>query len=186
MRTSSSHSPLLSLTVLVFAFALALVPACRNAKPVEEPVDTLATDPEPTRNLPLTEPDTRTPEACVRSYLDWVSHAYRVTNSAKAAATFDGYEEVRVDSYVQYNMQQSRGIDRRLEALDIRSSSSKGTTATIAAKEQWRYRYFNLATRKYSTPVYFASYDSTYTLVRQRDGGWLVHRVEADPIGEVK
>lgn len=129
--------------------------------------------------------DLSTPETAVRSYLDWVSFSYRMANSDIPTATMTPEEGVRVDSYIQLNRIEGRGIEQFLDLFEITSVSQEASTAVVTARESWRYRYFSLDTLKYLTEEYTASYDTTYTLV-VRPEGWLVDRVEATPDAEVR
>lgn len=120
-----------------------------------------------------------TPESAITSYLKWISFAYRVGDSSVASQTFTPYEEVRVNSYVQYNKQEGRAIDQRLTALRVKSATIAEATATVTAHEEWSYRYISLRTGKYDGPQRSASYESTYTVVRGTDELWRVDKVEA-------
>jgi hypothetical protein len=128
-----------------------------------------------------------TPESAVRSYLDWASYAYRIGQSKVAAFAMTAYEWVRVDAYVQYNAQNRKLVDQKLESIEFGKPSIEASRATLAAKETWKYRYVSIekAGKTLQGP-YSASYDTTYTLVNQADGGWLVDSVAAKPKGEVK
>lgn len=126
-----------------------------------------------------------TPEQAVHSYLDWVSFSYRMANSDIPSATMTPGEAVRVDSYIELNKQQGQGIEQKLDAFTVRSQSEKGARATLAASEKWSYRYFSLTTLEYASGVLQASYDTTYTLVRDKTG-WLVDSVEATSPAPVK
>ncbi len=77
------------------------------------------------------------------------------------------------------NKQRNQGIAQQIVALDIIGVRVVEPTATVSAKERWRYRYFALDTQAYTGPEHTASYDSTYTLVREPDRGWVVDSVEA-------
>jgi len=125
------------------------------------------------------------PETAVYSYMVWISHAYVRQDSVLASQTFDPFEEVRVDAYIQFNKEQGKALRQEPTELAVKSVKTVENTSTVVASESWRYRYINAKTGKYSTPVYTASYDSTYTLVKL-DRGWVVHKVEAKPKGEVK
>lgn len=129
--------------------------------------------------------DLTTPESAVRSYLDWVSFSYRMANSEIPTATMTPEEGVRVDSYIQLNRIDGKGIEQSLESFEITSVSQETTTAVVTAREAWRYRYFSLETLKYVSEELKASYETTYALVAQ-SGAWLVDGVEATPEGEVK
>ena len=137
---------------------------------------------EPTPGKPPPPPMLTKPESSVYSYLLWISYAYRVLNSDVAVAAFSPYEEVRVSSYVEYNREQGRAIDQRLVGQIVRSVSSEGATSTVATVDAWKYRYIDIKTGKYSSPIHDASYDSTYTLVKS-DKGWLVDSVKATAKG---
>ena len=139
-----------------------------------------ASTPKPGEQPP--PPALEDPRSAVYSYLLWISYAYRVLNSDVASRTFDPYEEVRVDSYVQLNREQGRAIDQRLLVANLKSLSSQGSTATVALHEEWVYRYISTTTGKYASPVLNATYETTYTVVRQGDD-WVVHSVEATSSG---
>jgi len=128
-----------------------------------------------------------TPESAVRSYLDWVSYAYRIAQSNQAVPTMSAEEEVRVDSYVQYNLQQGRLIDQTLKSITFGKPSIEGSRATIPAKEKWTYRYvsINEAGKTLEGPL-SASYDVTYTLMKNDEGVWVVDSVKAESQGKVK
>lgn len=128
-----------------------------------------------------------TPEAAVRSYLAWTSYGYRIAQSKVAVPTMGSGEEVRVDSYVQYNIQKNRLIDQTLESIEFGKPAVKASRALLPAKEKWTYRYVSLteAGETIDGP-YSASYDTTYTVVKSNKGVWVVDSVAAKPIGEVK
>jgi hypothetical protein len=127
-----------------------------------------------------------TPESAVRSYLDWVSYAYRIGQSGVATPTMSSYEEVRVDSFVQYNIQKSRLIDQKLKSIKFGTPSVEGSTAVIPAKEKWTYRYVSIETAgKTISGPHSAAYDTRYHLVKT-PRGWIVESVEATAQGTVK
>jgi len=128
-----------------------------------------------------------TPEEAVRSYLAWTSYAYRIGQSQVAVPTMTSYEEVRVDSYIQYNIQKYRLIDQTLESITLGTPSVEASRAVIPAKETWTYRY--VSTRNAGETLegpYSASYETTYTLVKNDEGSWVVDDVEATALGTVK
>ena len=131
-------------------------------------------------------PDLTTPLAAVKSYLAWTTYAYRVSNSDVATMAFSNFEEVRVNSYVQLNEQSSKLIDQKLVTFTPGKVSIEGTRAVMPAKEDWTYRYLSLSDQKPLSPVYTVSYDTTYTVVRDRPRHWLVDSVAAKAHGEVK
>lgn len=141
--------------------------------------------PGTTPPAPVTPPPVmnRDPESAVHSYLSWISLAYRLLRSDVASPTFTENEEVRVDSYVEFNRQQGRAIDQRLVGFEVRSTVASELTATVVASEAWRYRYISTATGDYEGETHAVSYDTTYTVVRGPAGGWRVERVEASPVG---
>ena len=127
-----------------------------------------------------------TPESAVRSYLDWTSYAYRIGQSSFATATMTSYEEVRVDSYVQYNIQKSRLIDQTLKSITFGKANLEGARAIVPAKEQWTYRYVSIDTgNKTLAGPYSASYDTTYTVVKSGKR-WVVDSVKAKDLGTVQ
>lgn len=129
--------------------------------------------------------DLSDPEAAVRSYLEWVSFSYRMANSEIPTATMTPSEGVRVDAYIQLNRMEGRGLEQQLTSFEVRSMSVETTNAVVAAREDWGYRYFSLEDLGYATEPLQASYETTYTLVREEQG-WLVDRVEAAAVGEVE
>lgn len=131
-------------------------------------------------------PMMRTPQTSVYSYLLWISAAYRVLDSDIATPAFSANQEVRVNSYVEYNRQKSQAIEQTLTAFAVRSVTTKGSVATVAVNESWAYRYIDTATDTYKTPAMTASYATTYTVVKGATG-WLVDSVEATSVaGTVK
>jgi hypothetical protein len=129
-------------------------------------------------------PELSTPEAAVRSYTDWISYAYRILDSDVATHAFSEWEEVRVNSYVQYNKIEGRAIEQSLVTSEYDRAKSTDSTATIVGKEYWRYRYIAADGSKYLTGPLDASYDVTYTVVRKDVGTWLVDRVEVNRLDE--
>lgn len=128
-----------------------------------------------------------TPESAVRSYLDWTSYAYRIGQSQVATTTMTSYEEVRVDSCVQYNIQKKRLIDQTLTSITFGTPSVGSTSALVPAKEKWTYRYVSIETAgKTVGGPYTADYDATYTVVKSKSGDWVVDSVAVKPQGTVK
>lgn len=126
------------------------------------------------------------PESAVYSYLLWISLSYRVLDSEVSSATYDEYEEVRVDSYVQkMKTEDLRAIEQTLTSFKIKETFAEEDSATVIASESWVYRYISTKTGRYMTEPYEASYDTTYTLVR-KPAGWVVHKVAATARGKVK
>jgi hypothetical protein len=131
-------------------------------------------------------PDLTTPDSAVRSFLDWTSLAYRMANSELASATCTPEWGVHVDSYIQLNRESgAKSLEQVLTKFVKRSESVEGTQATVAAYEEWDYRYFSLDGQKWITPPYKASYDTTYTLVLDGER-WLVDDVSANALTELK
>jgi len=127
-----------------------------------------------------------TPESAVRSYLDWISYAYRIATSDVATPTMGADEGVRVDSYIQYNLEQSRLIDQTLGSITFGTASKTATATLLPATEKWSYRYVSISTAdKTLSGPFTASYDTTYTLTKTAKG-WIVQSVAAKAIGTVK
>lgn len=131
--------------------------------------------------------DLSTPEKAVRSYLDWTTYAYRTAQSVLATQTMTANEEVRVDSYIQLNIQKGRILDQQLLSIEFSAPSAGTTNTTIPAVEHWTYNYLSI---DYGNKVlegpYTADYDAVYTLVKNTRGEWLVDSVKATPRGTVK
>jgi len=129
----------------------------------------------------------KTPEAAVRSYLDWITYAYRIGQSGVATATMSAAEEVRIDSYNQYNLEKSRLLDQTLKAITFGKASTGATSTLLPAKESWTYSYLSVAQgNAVIGGPYSADYDSTYTLVKNSKGEWVVDSVAAKARGTVK
>lgn len=127
-----------------------------------------------------------TPKAAVQSYLDWTSYAYRIAQSEVASPTMGAFEAVRIDSYVQYNLQKSRIIDQTLQSITFVKSSTGATSTTVVTKEKWTYSYVSIdAVAKVLGGPYTATYDVTYTVVKS-NGRWVVDSVAAKALGTVK
>jgi len=131
--------------------------------------------------------DLSTPVSAVRSYLAWVSYADRIGQSTVATPTMSANEEVRVDSYIQLYLEKSRLIDQHLESITFGAASAGATNTLVTTKENWTYNYLSVAEGNAVVGgPYTASCDATYTVVRQRDGSWVVDQVTAKAIGTVK
>lgn len=127
------------------------------------------------------------PESAVRSYLDWTSYAYRIGQSQVALPTMTAYQEVRVDSYIQYNVQQYRLIDQTLQSIMFGTPTVEETRTVLPAKETWTYSYVSIknAGEVIGGP-YEASYDATYVVVKNDRGDWVVDSAEAKPLGKIE
>jgi hypothetical protein len=150
------------------------------------PVVDINVTPEALDSKPAS-PDLTTPEAAVRSYLDWTSYAYRIGQSQVALPTMSTYQEVRVDSYVQYNLQKYRLIDQALDSLTFGTVSVDDTRAIVPAQESWTYRYLSIeeAGQVIEGP-YRVRYEAIYTLVKNESGDWVVDSVESKALDEVR
>jgi hypothetical protein len=127
------------------------------------------------------------PESAVRSYLDWTSYAYRITESSAATPTMSEAQEVRVDSYVQLNLQKSQILDQTLESIAFGPPSVGSTSTLLPATEKWTYRYVSIdQVGKTLRGPYTAEYQTTYTLVKNKAGNWVVDNVAVKPIGTIK
>lgn len=130
--------------------------------------------------------DLSTPEAAVRAYLDWTSYAYRIAQSRVALPTMSTYQEVRVDSYVQYNIQQGRLLDQSLSELTFGELREDAERVHVPVRETWEYSYVSIeeAGKVISGP-HTVSYDATYTVIPQGDD-WVVNEVKATALGPVE
>lgn len=125
--------------------------------------------------------DLTTPEKAVQSYLAWTNYAYRIANSDVATPTMAAEEEVRVNSYVQFNLQRKKLLDQNLLAITVGQAQKSGQTYVVPTKEQWEYQYRSV--EKGNSVVegpYKVSYDATYTVVQGPKGvGWVVNSLTA-------
>jgi hypothetical protein len=131
--------------------------------------------------------DLKTPESAVRSYLDSTSYAFRIGISDVATPTMTGSEEVRVDSYIQINLQRERVIDQKLMSITFGKPSAGTTSTLVPAKEKWTYSYLSIAAgNELLSGPFTVRYDTTYTVVKDSNGVWLVDSVKATPLDTVK
>lgn len=122
--------------------------------------------------------DLSTPERAVRSYLDWISYAYRIGESDVATATQSPYQVVRTDAYIQANLQQERLLDQTLEDISLGKARIEETRALVPARERWSYRYVSIKEPgKTVDGPRTVSYETTYTLTKSEQG-WVVHDIE--------
>jgi len=121
-----------------------------------------------------------TPESAVRSYLDWMSYGYRVADASVATPTMSGTQQVRLDAYIQYNLQEKgRLIDQKLVSIDFSEPTIDADKATITADEEWTYRHLSVAEAgKELSPPKTARYVTKYTLVKTDKGVWVVDTVD--------
>lgn len=157
-------------TLILASVFLGCTPSVKSADTPDPPL----MPPAPT----LTDP-----VAAVYSYTDWISYAYQVSDSDVATHTFTSFEEVRVNSYVQYNLLEGRTIDQRLVDADYVVVESTPQTATVTGTEQWRYRYTSSDRTEYTSEPLEISYEVTYTVVQDETGRWLVDKVRAQAPG---
>lgn len=128
-----------------------------------------------------------TPESTVRSYLAWVSYAYRIGQSQVATPTMSAKEEVRMDSYCQYNLEKGRLLDQTLTSISFGKGSVSTTRTLVPAKESWTYSYLSVKEGNASVGgPYTAEYDTIYTVVKNARGDWVVDSVQAKALGTVK
>jgi hypothetical protein len=128
-----------------------------------------------------------TPESAVRSYLDWVSYAYRIGISAVSTPTMTVPEGVRVDAYAQVNLQKGRLIDQTLSSITFGKPSAGATSTLVPAKEQWAYSYLSIDVgNKVLDGPYTVGYDTIYTVVKDSKGVWRVDSVKATALDTVK
>jgi len=147
---------------------------------------TVRITPEMLANKPK-PPTLTTPEAAVRSYLDWISYAYRTGNSEVAKPVMGALEEVRVNSYVQYNLQEhNRVVDQTLESITFGTPVSRdASTTTLPAAEKWSYKWVSVAEAgKVVGGPFSATYDTTYTVIKNANGLWVVESVVAKKVGK--
>jgi len=127
------------------------------------------------------------PESAVRSYLDWISYAYRITESSVATPTMTAEQEVHVDSYIQANLQKSQILDQKLASITFGKPSVTSTSTTLPATEHWSYRYVSISeVGKTVAGPYTADYQMTYVLTKNKAGEWLVDTVDVKALGDVK
>jgi len=129
------------------------------------------------------------PTSSVRSYLEWVSYAYRIGDSAVADSAMSPNEEVRVNSYVQMNLQENnRLIDQNLDSITFgKVRSVNASQAIVPATEKWTYRWVSAqeAGKQLDGP-FTIRYATKYSVVKNEKGDWLVDNVEAKELGEGK
>jgi hypothetical protein len=170
----------LRVTIALAASALAVLALAGCGQP-SSPASSTASKPA----MPA-KADLSSPQAAVRSYLDWISYGYRIGSSEVASETMSGEEGVRIDSYIELNRQQGKRIDQKLGSISFGKLSSEGTRTLVPTHEVWSYSYVSAADGRPIGQANSATYDATYTLTPARPGQWLVDSVVVKPIGEVK
>lgn len=135
--------------------------------------------------------DLSTPESAVRSYLDYVTYAYRLGNSDVASRTMAPQELARVASYIGYDKDKGQTIDQHLVAIKFGTSVPASDTSgvLVPAHEEWTYRYVDNTTGGFKGAEKTANLDATYTVAplsslfvpwrTPGEEGWLVAGVEA-------
>lgn len=103
-----------------------------------------------------------------------------------ASHTMSPEEGVRVDSYVQLNIERGRRIAQRLVRFDARPAKVDGVRALVGAREVWDYRYLALDGLRSISETKTATYETTYTVIRSEPGSWIVDTVQAEPVGTVE
>ncbi|MHB1340759.1 MAG: hypothetical protein ACYC77_01940 [Coriobacteriia bacterium] len=128
-----------------------------------------------------------TPEGAVVAYLGIVSRAYYSLDSTLVAQYVTDGQWVREDAYIQLNLVQNRAIEMNLLTFQVTAqavSSAEDTATTLVTAESWKWRYWDLKTRKPKTAWADTSYSVEYTLARQGEG-WIVDRTRViDQSGE--
>lgn len=165
--------------LMAFACAALVLAGCSGGRSSSDSADSVG----PQR--PPAHADRTTPENAVRAYLDGITFAYRTADSEVASDTYSEMEYVRVDSYIELNRQEGRGIEQTLTAFEIRDLTGDDSTMTVETYEEWLYRYFSLDDLTYLSEEMTATYDATYTVVR-KDDLWVVDEVKVVPGGEVQ
>jgi hypothetical protein len=131
--------------------------------------------------------DLTSPSSAARSYLEWTAYAYRTAQSSVATPTMSSAEQVRLDSYIQYNLEKSRLIDETLVSITFGIPSTTASGTVLPAKEKWTYSYLSVEPgNKVLGGPFTASYESTYTVVKTARGEWVVDSAVAKPTGTVK
>jgi hypothetical protein len=128
-----------------------------------------------------------TPASAVQSYLDWTTYAYRIGQSNVAQAVCGSDEGVRVDSYIEYHLENRVLLDQKLLSLQLGTPTTNATSTLVPATEKWTYEY--LAADKVNNPhvsgPFEVSYDSTYTVTKQ-GSNWVVASVKTVSHGTIK
>lgn len=191
MQTSTPRSfSVLSLLLACMAVVIPLMLlGCSAAEPEPAPPATGEAPVEGDQAVSFPAPeytDLSTPEEAVRTYLAWISHAYRVKDSQVAWDYMTSWEFVRVDAYLQKNLAESRGIDQRLQHFEVTQVTGSETTKSVDTYEDWSYWYFGPDGLPISEEL-TATFTNRYTVVRDTGRNvWLVGKVYAVPKGEVE
>ena len=138
--------------------------------------------PEPKRDMedpvPLPqEMNLTSPEAAVRSYLAWVTYAYRTMNSEIATPTMTPDEASRISYYITANRSEDKILNQRLDSLKFSNIHVSDAVATVIADEAWIYNYQSEKTGNFDE-LQTVEYEATYTLILV-EGMWKVQSVDA-------
>ncbi len=165
----------ISLLVLVVALCGLSLAACSDDS-LDVPPVKLDRPAEPRKPA---NADLSTPENAVRSYLDFLSYAYRLGRSDVASHTMGPDELMRVDSYIELDRQRGRTIDQRLDEIAFGRAVAQGADRQLVpAREKWTYRYVDRVSGTYKGSAKRASFSATFT-VERAPAGWIVTSVEA-------
>lgn len=198
LRTRTLHGSLATAgLIMILALSLAGCAQDQEPAPAEEATATTGAHmagPEVDVNIAQSVIDKKPaapvltdPESAVRSYLAWTTYAYRTSQSEAALPTMTTYEEVRVDAYVQYNLQQFRLLDQTLDLISFGAIAVDGDTATVPTHEEYTYSYLSVGEgNEVIGGPFEAAYDVVYTLVKNDEGNWVVDKVEATALGKVE
>lgn len=117
-----------------------------------------------------------TPKQAVTAYLSAIPEAYFSLEVTAVAPFVTERQEVREDSYIELNRQEGKALEMTLlsyRVLEAPEPSDDGTSAVVRTDETWRWRYWDVQTRKPSTGWATTTYRMEYS-VERHGSGWLV------------
>jgi len=117
-----------------------------------------------------------TPKQAVTAYLSAIPEAYLSLEVTVVAPFVTERQEVREDSYIQLNRQEGRALEMALvsyRVLEAAEPSADASSAVVRTEEQWRWRYWDIRSRKPATAWARTTYRMEYSLSRE-GSGWLV------------
>lgn len=117
-----------------------------------------------------------TPKQAVTAYLSAIPEAYLSLEVTVVAPFVTDRQEVREDSYIQLNRQEGKALEMALvsyRVLEAAEPSADASEAIVLTEEQWRWRYWDIRSRKPATAWAQTTYRMEYSLARE-GSGWLV------------
>lgn len=176
VSTLRTHSVITIIVVAIFAATVSGCARARHAPTTPEQPDDATSGTLPPIQAVERIPSS-TPKQAVTAYLSAVPEAYFSLEVTVVAPFVTERQEVREDAYIELNRQQGKALEMTLVSFLVvdepAAPSADETSSVVRTEEQWRWRYWDIRTRRPSTEWAKTAYRMEYT-VERRGAGWLV------------